>query len=778
MKFTSIFSILVVPFLMWGCQSQQIVSGKDKTPEEQAEALLSKLSLDQKINLVVGMGESRDEGLVQKVIGAAGNIQDIPDLNIPRVVLADGPAGLRIEPERSSTDAKRYFATAFPIETALAASWDTDLVTGVGKAMGHEVKEYGVDVLLAPGMNIHRNPLGARNFEYYSEDPLLSGKMAAAMVNGVESKGVGTSIKHFAVNNQETNRTTVNVLVSERTLREIYLRGFEIAVREAQPWTVMSSYNKFNGIYTSQRYDLLGAVLRDEWGFNGLVMTDWYAGDDAVAQMKAGNDLLMPGVPAQKESIKEAINTGKLSEDILNKNVKRILTLIYKSPAAQKYAYSDAPDLKASAQIARHAATQGAVLVKNEKALPLASEVKNIAAFGIGSYDFISGGTGSGDVNEAYVVSMVQGLEAAGYPVDQELKGQYEQYVKDEKNRLSKLEWYDKSKPIAEKTLTQDQVNAKVKSTDVALITISRNSGEGADRKLEGDFYLTEVEKNMIQTVSEVYHKNGKKVIMILNIGNVIEMKSWVDQVDAVLITWQGGQEAGHAVADLVLGKVNPSGKLPTTFPESYNDVPSSKYFPGEEIPGAEPIRMQGVFGFAVPSEVKYNEGIYVGYRYYQTYNVPVAFPFGHGISYTAFSINNLKTSNNVFKKELNFEVKVTNTGTISGKEVVQVYVAAPGKDLHKPEQELRAFAKTRELTGGEAQTLSFSLSARDLASFDTNRMAWIVEPGTYELRVGSSSANINQLATFTVTNEIVIEKDLTRLAEGIKIEEWSGPAN
>lgn len=778
MKFTSIFSILVVPFLVLGCQSQQAVSGRDKTPEEQAEALLPKLSLDQKISLVVGMGLPGDKGLVEKVIGAVGNIQDIPDLNLPRVVLADGPAGLRIQPVRDSSDVKRYFATAFPIETSLAASWDTDLVTGVGKALGHEVKEYGVDVLLAPGMNIHRNPLGARNFEYYSEDPLLSGKMASAMVNGVESNGVGTSIKHFAANNQETNRSALNALVSDRALREIYLKGFEIAVREAQPWTVMSAYNKFNGAYASQRYDLLESILRDEWGFKGLVMSDWYAGDDAVAQMKAGNDLLMPGVPAQKESIKEAINTGKLSEDILNKNVKRILALIYQSPAAQKYAYSDAPDLKASAQIARHAATQGAVLVKNEGALPLAPEVKNIAAFGIGSYDFVSGGTGSGNVNEAYVVSMVQGLEAAGYPVNQELKDQYERYIKDEKARRPKLEWYEESKLIAERPLTESQVKEKAKLTDVALITISRNSGEGVDRKLEGDFYLTDVEKRMIQTVSEVYHKNGKKVIMILNIGNVIEMKSWVNQVDAVLIAWQGGQEAGHAVADLVLGKVNPSGKLPTTFPESYDDVPSSKYFPGEEIPGAEPVRMQGVFIPATPSEVKYNEGIYVGYRYYQTYDVPVAFPFGYGISYTTFSMNDLKISNNIFKKELTFKVKVTNTGTVAGKEVVQVYVAAPGKDLHKPKQELRAFAKTRQLAGGETQRVSFSLSARDLASFDTDRMAWIVEPGTYELRIGSSSANINQLATFTVTDEIVIEKGLTRLAEGIKIEEWSGPAN
>ncbi|AXP81653.1 Thermostable beta-glucosidase B [Mariniflexile rhizosphaerae] len=776
MKFKSILTILVVPFFVWGCQSQQSISSK--TPEEQAEALLPKLSLDQKVNLVVGMGLPGDKGLVEKVIGAVGNIQDIPDLNVPRVVLADGPAGLRIQPVRDSSDTKRYYATAFPIETSLAASWDTDLVTGVGKAMGHEVKEYGVDVLLAPGMNIHRNPLGARNFEYYSEDPLLSGKMAAAMVNGVESNGIGCSIKHFVANNQETNRTALNALVSDRALREIYLRGFEIAVREAQPWTVMSAYNKFNGAYASQRYDLLESILRDEWGFNGLVMSDWYAGDDAVAQMEAGNDLLMPGVPAQKERIKEAIISGKLSEDTLNKNVKRILTLIYKSLAAQKYAYSDAPDLKASAEIARHAATQGAVLVKNEGALPLASEVKNIAAFGIGSYDFVSGGTGSGDVNEAYVVSMVQGLEAAGYPVDQELKVLYERYIKDEKARRRKLEWYEESKLIDERPLTENQIKEKAKLTDVALITISRNSGEGADRKIEGDFYLTDVEKSMIQTVSEVYHKHGKKVVMVLNIGNVIEMKTWVDQVDAVLIAWQGGQEAGHAVADLVLGKVNPSGKLPTTFPVSYGDVPSSEYFPGEEIPGAEPIRMQGVFFPATPAEVKHNEGIYVGYRYYQTYDVPVAFSFGHGISYTTFSINDLKLSNNTFENELNFEVKVTNTGTVAGKEVVQVYVAAPGKDLHKPEQELRAFAKTRQLTGGETQTLSFSLSARDLTSFDTDRMAWIVEPGTYELRVGSSSDNIVQLATFTVADEIIVEKGLTRLAEGIKIEEWRGPTN
>ena len=400
--------------------------------------LVQKMTLEEKAKLVVGNGLNipgkEPEGPVigttqDKVAGAAGTTFAIPRLGIPSIVLSDGPAGVRIDSIRKEDHSKTYYATAWPVGTLLSSSWDTTLVKKMGIAFGSEVHDYGIDIILAPALNIQRNPLGGRNFEYYSEDPVVAGYITAAIVNGIQSNGVGTSIKHFAANNQETDRNTVNTIASERTLREIYLKGFEIAVKKSQPWTVMSSYNKINGTYTSEEYDLLTTILRKEWGFKGLVMTDWFGGKDAVAQMKAGNDLLMPGKAKQTQAIIDAVKNGTLDEKILNENAERILNLIFKTPTFKKYKFSNKPDLKKDAAISRTTAGEGMVLLKNSNnTLPLKKSIHKIALFGINGYELIAGGTGSGDVNKAYSISLMRGLSNAGYTVDADIKNTFTNY--------------------------------------------------------------------------------------------------------------------------------------------------------------------------------------------------------------------------------------------------------------------------------------------------------------------------------------------------------------
>ena len=551
-----IFLLVMAADICLTVSSQTAVA--PKLGKDPVKKVMSAMTLEEKAALVVGTGMRMPGGTPPSpngkapanlpanppsgpvigstqtlVSGAAGTSFAIPRLGITPMVLTDGPAGVRISPTREN-DKNTYYCTAFPVGTLLASTWDTELVNKVGKAIGNEVLEYGADVLLGPGMNIHRNPLCGRNFEYYSEDPYINGKIAAAMVSGVESEGVGTSIKHFAANNAETNRNSLNTIVSERALREIYLEGFRIAVQEGQPWTVMSSYNFINGTYASESSDLLTNILRKDWGFKGFVMTDWFGGKDPVAQMIAGNDMLMPGTPDQVKAIIKAVKDGKLAESILDRNVEKILNIMLLSPRFKGYKYSNNPDLKAHAEVTRQATAEGMVLLKNDNAsLPLGTSVKNIAAFGNTSYEIITGGTGSGKVNEAYSISLIDGLQNSGYTLNEDLHALYTNYLKLTKAGRPQLRGFMAmmgTKPIEELALNQDIINGMANVSDAAIITIGRNSGEGSDRaNAKGDFQLSDTEQQLIKNASTAFKAKGKKVVVLLNVGGVIETASWRD---------------------------------------------------------------------------------------------------------------------------------------------------------------------------------------------------------------------------------------------------------
>ena len=753
----SVLFLAAAGLLLTGCNSADKVT-KDTINQEE---VMSKMSLEDKAHFVIGVGMagfSGDDAVIgatkSLVPGAAGTTYPLDSLGIPAVVLADGPAGLRIDATREG-DSATYYCTHFPIGTLLASTWNTQLVEEVGLAMGQEVKEYGADVLLAPAVNIMRNPLCGRNFEYYSEDPVIAGKIAAAYINGIQKNDVGTSIKHFAANNQETNRMNTDAHISQRALREIYLKGFEIAIKEAKPWTVMTSYNYINGIYTSESKDLVQTILRDEWGYEGTVMTDWFGGKDGAKQMWAGNDMLQPGKKEQFDSIVAGVKSGKLDEADLDRNVQRVLNLVEKSPRFQGYQYSNKPDLEAHAAVTRQSAAEGMVLMENKDALPFNENVKNVALYGCTSYDFIAGGTGSGNVNHAYVVSLLDGLKNGGYTVSDELKSTYEKYIADAKEAQKKaLDEMAKKDPKnamlvsflpgtlpAEKQFTAEELTAQAEASDVALITIGRISGEFLDRKV-ADFNLNDSEMKLIQQVCEVYHKAGKKVVVLLNIGGVIETASWKNLPDAILCAWQAGQEGGNSVVDVLSGKQSPSGKFTMTWPVKFTDAYSSKNFPIDQDPRIDMLNQGQKGNVKNVDYTDYEEDIYVGYRYFDSFEVPVAYPFGFGLSYTTFEYSDAK----IAEKGDAYEVSVTvkNTGTREGKEVVELYVSAPdNKAANKPAKELKAFAKTKALKAGESETITMTVKAADLASFDEAASAWVVAEGEYQFLVGASAQDI-----------------------------------
>lgn len=728
--------------------------------QDRVQNVLSLMNTEEKIHLLKGSGLASALGRQEPgegIPGVVGTIVATPRLGLPSINLSDGPAGLRIQPERPGED-RTFYCTAFPIGTQLASSWNQDLAYEVGNAMGEEALEYGIDVILGPAINIHRHPFCGRNFEYFSEDPFLTGHIGAAVVNGIEKNGVGTSIKHFVANNQETNRNNNSSELSQRALREIYLKSFEIIVKEAQPWTIMSSYNKVNGTYVAERKDLLSDILRGEWGFEGLVMSDWFGGNDAVAMVQAGNDLLEPGTKKQWKALTEGYEDGILSEEEINLAAGRIIKLILESRKMQNYVYSEEPDLERNAQIARNAASEGMVLLKNESStLPL-NTTQRIALLGVTSFDFISGGTGSGDVNEAYTISLEQGLSDAGFILEESAREAFdahklanaEAFVKTE-GLMSMASPYDPP----EMNYSEEQIRSFAERADVGIITIGRNSGEGGDRKEEDDFLLSTNELEMIKKSTAAFHEKGKKLILVLNIGGVVETASWSDMPDAILLAWQGGQEAGNAVADILKGAVNPSGKLPMTFPVTLNDHASNANFP-KETEAYNPIMlMLDKTEKPKGEQIKdidftlYEEDIFVGYRHFDKAQLKVAFPFGYGLSYTAFDYTSMQTVLN--EDHLDLSVSIKNIGELAGKEVVQVYFTKKAPAQDRPEKELLAFAKTPFLEAGASADLTFSIPLEDLRYWDEEKEAWVLEGGAYDLYVAASSRDLRLTKTISL---------------------------
>lgn len=769
-------------FAVQSCSDNHLPQfGKDRI-----EKVIAAMTSDEKIGLSVGDGKFLPAAQVKNIEQGTGIIianQNsqlmIPRLAIPSSPLTDGPSGVNRDPHPAGATDYTY-ATAFPTSTCLAATWNLELMEQVGQAFGNEVLTYDYDMVLMPALNLHRNPNCGRNFEYYSEDPMLSGKMAASVVKGLQSNGIGACIKHFLGNNQETNRRTYNAVISQRALREIYLKGFEIAVREGNPKSIMTSYNKVNGYYAAENLELLQDVVRKEWGFKGVYMTDFDGYGSAVAKVRAGNNMLMGGSKDEVKELTAALKDKSLDESMLNRNLVYNLQQKLDAPRAKGYIPTFKPDLAAHAKLAREAAGEGLVLLKNEKqALPF-NAVKNVAVFGKISYYLIEAGTGSGGIrSNKYATSVNDGLKNAGFKVIKELEDSYTAFnasimennlvpdyfmtpkmLAENGVKTNKAPGHFKKRLIPfheEMPMTIEDIKKQVAVTDVAVITLGRSGGENYEN---GYIPTSTAEVELVKNVCDVYHQAGKKVVVVLNVGGVCETASWKNMPDAILLAWQPGQEGGDAITDVLKGAVNPSGKLPDSFPLKYSDVPSASTFPGE--PADNPVNSF------------YKEGIYVGYRYYDTFKVPTSYEFGYGLSYTTFEYSNISLSSSTYVRPITVSVTVKNSGQVAGKEVVQLYLSAPSQDLEKPVQELKGFAKTKLLQPGESQTLFFVLNSRLLASFHSGVSAWIADKGDYQIRIGASSKDIKLNASFNLPKYITVEKVHDVLYPNFAMEELS----
>jgi beta-glucosidase len=680
---------------------------------DQIQAIIAKMTLEEKAALCTG--------------ASAWTTTSIERLGVPEMIVSDGPHGVRRIADIHSMANESLPATCFPTASCLASTWDTALVRKMGEALAEECIALNVDVILGPGTNIKRSPLGGRNFEYFSEDPYLAGEMAASLINGVQSKGVGTSLKHFAANNQEFQRFTINAEVDARTLREIYLPAFEKAVKQAKPWTVMCSYNKLNGTFASEHPYLLTEILKNEWGFKGLVVSDWGAVRDRVAALQAGLDWEMPGPqPRRVQAVVDAVRSGELAEAVLDESVRRILTIVFKAKETPK---TGTFDVDAHHELAHQIASEGMVLLKNNGLLPLKGQ-QQIAVIGRSAESAHFQGGGSSHINPTKVAVPFKELKAQAGPAE-----------------ITYAPGYP-----ADNSFRQDLIDEAVALAGVAEVAVlyialpTFKESEGYDRV---DLNLTDQQVALIQAVSRVQ----PKTVVVLNNGSPVAMDAWIDGVAAVLESWMMGQAGGAAIADVLFGKVNPSGKLAETFPLKLSDTPAYLNWPG----GAGAVR--------------YGEGLFIGYRYYDAKQMAVLFPFGYGLSYTTFAYNNPRVSQKTFKDVdgITVTLDVTNTGSRAGKEIVQVYVHDQKSGLVRPEKELKGFAKV-ELQPGETKTVSISLDFRSFAYYHPEYKQWITESGDFDLLIAASAADIRQTLTVTLESTLklpcILDKEST-------IREW-----
>ncbi len=760
-----------------------------KLTRENIPEIVSAMTTEEKVDLVVGCGAGWGNPDA-KFPGTAGWTRAIPRLGIPSIYFADGPQGVNMAQAREY-DTADYSCTFFLSGSTLATSWDVDAAQAIGQAIGQELKERGLDVILGPGMNLHRNILCGRNQEYFSEDPLLSGKLAAAWIRGAQSNGIATSLKHFAVNNQETNRKENDSRVSPRALRELYLKGFEIAVKEGNPWTVMGSYNYVNGIHACENEWLLTDVLRHEWGWRGVVMSDW---DGVVRQadaVSAGCDLIEPGTEADRTALLAALEDGSLSMENLDRNVRNILELVVKCPSFSGYRFSNDIDRIGHQKLLRRVAAESMVLLKNERSvLPLKPGA--VGLYGVSSYDLIPANMGVNGVNNGvYHVSLVQGLREAGYKVCPSVLREYTTYIAAEKEKIASTyppvykQFFRYPRPeeiipgsggaaaedlgaltvdlgLKQRSNTPRQsLMEQAEANEAAIITLSRSTGEAFDRAAS-EFELTPSEKTLIDSLSRAYHSFGKPVIVLLNVPAPIETVSWRDKVDAILLVGQPGERAGESIADALTGTVAPSGRLADSWPVHYGDAPADKNFPsevGQDLKSLISPRAtrEGRELVRNIDYTDYEEGIYVGYRYFTTAMTDVAYPFGYGLSYTFFDYE--KPSVEASADGFVARVTVRNTGASPGREVLQLYVSAPSGGLDKPARELKGFVKTRLLAPGESETVEIPVSLQDLASWNEKKACWETARGVYHFCFGLSADKMQTDCSVRVKKNVSLRK-------------------